>query len=83
MYVESRRWHLEVRTPCKYLSGDNLCGVYEDRPGVCHDYGAKACEYPVRPEHSLQFDSREDFEYWREEKRRRARLRRVGRRNGP
>ena len=69
VYVESRRWHLEVRTPCKYLSDENLCVIYEDRPGVCRDYSTDACEYPTRPEHSLQFDSREDFEYWREEKR--------------
>ena len=71
VYVESRRWHLVVRTPCKYLTDENLCAVYSERPEVCRDYSTEHCEYPTRPEHSLQFDSREDFEYWRTAQRKR------------
>jgi Fe-S-cluster containining protein len=70
VYVESRRWHLEVRVRCKYLNDDNLCVIYEHRPRVCRDYDTAACEYPGRPEHALQFDSMDDFNYWREKKRR-------------
>ncbi len=78
VYVESRRWHLEVRVPCKYLSDENLCIIYDHRPSVCRDYDTAACEYPARPEHTLQFDSMEDFNYWREGKRRaRAERRQV------
>jgi uncharacterized protein len=73
VYVESRRWHLEVRTPCKYLTDENLCAVYDERPDVCRDYSTEHCEYPTRPEHSLQFDSREDFDYWRAGKTKRRR----------
>ncbi len=69
VYVESRRWHLEVRTPCKYLTADNLCGGYEVRPKVCRDYDPENCEYPGRPVHTLEFDTRDDFDGWREKKR--------------
>jgi uncharacterized protein len=77
VYVESRRWHLEFRTPCKYLTQENLCAIYDDRPDVCRDYSTDACEYPTRPEHSLQFDSRDDFEYWRAAKSKRRREQRL------
>ena len=79
VYVESRRWHLEVRTACKFLTGDKLCGIYEDRPGVCRQYDPKSCEFPARPVHTLEFDSRDEFEGWREKKRKeRAARRRAG-----
>jgi len=64
VYVESRRWHLEVRNPCKYLNGDSLCGIYPDRPEVCREYKIKSCEYPERPPHTLHFDTKEAFDTW-------------------
>lgn len=76
VYVESRRWHLEVRTPCKYLDRDNLCTIYADRPDVCREYDIEACEFPRRPRHTLHFDTRQEFHSWltkRQEKRRRKR----------
>ncbi len=76
VYFESRRWHLEVRTPCRYLTRGNLCAIYENRPAVCRDYDLDACEYPERPQHQLQFDTREQFEQWWAEKRERERRRR-------
>jgi len=78
VYVEARRWHLEVQTPCRYLGSDNLCAVYEDRPEVCRDYEHDICEYPNRPRHALQFDTRESFDEWLEK--RQARRRRQRRR---
>jgi Fe-S-cluster containining protein len=76
VYVESRRWHLEVRTPCKYLTGDNLCGGYEQRPNVCRNYDPASCEFPARPLHTLEFDTREAFDGWREKKRKQQQVRR-------
>jgi Fe-S-cluster containining protein len=79
VYVESRRWHLEVRTPCRNLSDENLCVIYADRPDVCRSYKTEACEYPARPHHTLQFDGRDDFEYWREGQRKRRNAKRRAR----
>jgi Fe-S-cluster containining protein len=76
VYVEERRWHLEVRTPCKYLNDANLCTVYEGRPDICREYDIEDCEFPARPSHSLHFDTKEEFDAWmtdrKGEKRRRA-----------
>ena len=79
VYVESRRWHLEIRTACKYLTGDNLCSAYEERPNVCRQYDPAECEYPARPQHTLQFDTREDFDSWREKKRKERLVQRKNR----
>jgi uncharacterized protein len=64
VYRESRRWHVEVQNRCKYLTEENLCGAYENRPEVCRSYDAANCEYPARPKHELQFDTREQFDAW-------------------
>jgi len=79
VYVEARRWHLEVRTRCKYLNHENLCEVYDHRPQVCRDYDVKSCEYPERPMHAIHFDSREEFDQWRAQRKQARRERRGGR----
>jgi len=80
VYVESRFWHVEVRNRCKYLTRSNLCSIYENRPDVCRNYDVEACEYPARPKHTLQFDTKEDFDVWWARKRQRERRRRKQRR---
>jgi Fe-S-cluster containining protein len=82
VYVESRRWHVEMRTRCKYLTADNLCAVYETRPEVCRNYQTSSCEYPARPKHTLEFDQREDFDAWRAKQREVRKLKRAARARG-
>ncbi|MBE9566172.1 MAG: YkgJ family cysteine cluster protein [Proteobacteria bacterium] len=87
VYVEDRRWHLEVQNRCKHLRDDNLCAIYEHRPAVCRDYDIEACEFPARPVHTLHFDTQEEFDYWwakkrAREKRRRQRARLAKKRGG-
>jgi len=79
VYFYGRRWHVEMRTPCKHLDGSNLCTIYESRPLVCREYDTEACEYPNRPRHDLQFDTKEEFDIWWEGKRRREQRRRRAR----
>ena len=80
VYVESRRWHVEVKNRCKHLTRDNLCDDYENRPEVCRIYGGDgACEYPDRPVHHLNFDCQEEFDAWLERRRKRERRRRRAR----
>ncbi len=31
-------WHVEFMTPCKYLTDNNKCSIYETRPKLCRDY---------------------------------------------
>ena len=70
VYVEARRWHVEVQNRCKHLGKNNLCETYENRPGICREYATGFCEYPERPHHSLHFDTKEAFDSWRARRKR-------------
>ncbi|MGL6226797.1 MAG: YkgJ family cysteine cluster protein [Thermoguttaceae bacterium] len=45
VFVDNNDWYLLVHTPCKHLSTDNLCGIYETRPQICREYTTAKCEY--------------------------------------
>ncbi len=79
VYVEGRRWHVEVRNRCKYLTRQNRCRIYNNRPDVCREYDIESCEYPDRPAHTLHFDTRDEFDAWWARKRARERRRRKRR----
>jgi uncharacterized protein len=45
VYVEKGTWYLLVLTKCNYLTEDNRCGIYFNRPKICREYSTKDCEY--------------------------------------
>lgn len=45
IFVEDETWYLMVHADCVALRSDNLCGIYEERPGICRKYSTDACEY--------------------------------------
>jgi Fe-S-cluster containining protein len=45
VYVLKEQWYLLVKTVCKYLSDDNRCRIYLNRPKICRDYTTEDCEY--------------------------------------
>lgn len=45
IYVEDKQWYLLVKTRCNYLTADNRCGIYFNRPKVCREYTTDGCEY--------------------------------------
>ena len=45
IYVEKKQWYLLVLTRCRYLTGDNRCGIYLNRPKICRTYTTDNCEY--------------------------------------
>jgi Fe-S-cluster containining protein len=45
IYVEKKQWYLLVLTPCQYLTGENRCGIYLNRPKICGTYTTDNCEY--------------------------------------
>ncbi|MFH1877245.1 MAG: YkgJ family cysteine cluster protein [Candidatus Omnitrophota bacterium] len=47
IYVESRKWHLEVKSECRFLTEDHRCGIYEKRPLICREYEIESCEYSL------------------------------------
>lgn len=45
VYIEKKQWYVGVLNRCKHLQDDNLCGIYETRPGVCRKYTTDNCDY--------------------------------------
>lgn len=45
VYVDEGTWYLLVMTKCNYLTADNRCGIYLNRPKVCRTYKTDNCEY--------------------------------------
>jgi Fe-S-cluster containining protein len=70
VWVDEGDWYLEVRTICKHLQPDNTCGIYENRPEVCREYGSdkdEPCEYFTdHLKYDQYWDSDETFQAWYE-----------------
>lgn len=45
VYVDKATWYLVVMTRCNYLSADDRCGIYHERPRICREYTTAECEY--------------------------------------
>ena len=45
IYVEKGQWYLLVMTRCQYLTADDRCGIYLNRPKICREYTTANCEY--------------------------------------
>ncbi len=45
IFVDEGDWYVQYATRCKSLGVDNLCQVYDNRPGICREYEAKDCDY--------------------------------------
>ncbi len=68
VFVEDGSWYIEFHTECKELLPDKTCGIYENRPKMCKDYGYDDDEdincfiskYPFNYEH--EFRSLEEFD---------------------
>src|SRR4029077_21104869 len=45
IYVEKAQWYLLVMTGGRYLTSEDRCGIYLNRPKICRDYTTANCEY--------------------------------------
>ncbi len=45
IYVEKKQWYLLVMTRCTYLTDEDRCAIYLNRPKVCREYTTDGCEY--------------------------------------
>ncbi len=63
VFIEKRKWYLEIFTDCKYLTPSNMCSIYETRPLICREHDAKDCEFHVDSmEHDHYFQCLEEFD---------------------
>ncbi len=45
VYVEKETWYLVVLMKCRYLTADDRCAIYLNRPKICDEYTTEGCEY--------------------------------------
>jgi Fe-S-cluster containining protein len=39
LFIDEKEWYLQVNDKCIFLQKDAKCGMYEQRPQICRDYG--------------------------------------------
>jgi Fe-S-cluster containining protein len=61
VYIEQRKWYLMVDAPCKHLTPDSLCRIYEERPDVCRLHSEESCENTGEVEFDEFMDRPEDL----------------------
>jgi uncharacterized protein len=44
VFVEGRRWYVQIFNTCQALGPDNKCTIYEKRPGICRQYDNDVCD---------------------------------------
>lgn len=68
LFIEGDAWYLQVNNPCKHLTAEFSCGIYETRPQICRDYGwdpkgEVECHGTDQPcDHDHFFSTREELE---------------------
>ena len=45
VFVEDGDWFVQYPARCKNVGADNLCLIYDTRPGICGAYEPDACDY--------------------------------------
>jgi len=45
VFVEKGQWYISFATPCRYLTADQKCSIYDRRPRICRSYRTDGCDY--------------------------------------
>jgi uncharacterized protein len=44
VFVDKRKWFLNVDNKCRYLTDDHQCTIYSRRPELCREHDPTDCE---------------------------------------
>lgn len=67
VFVEKRKWFLQVFNECGFLTENHGCAIYEERPLICREHPADDCEY-ISEEfgHDFVFKSMRELDEYKE-----------------
>jgi uncharacterized protein len=69
VYVErGNHWYLHIQSPCRYLSDDGRCGIYDKRPKICREHDPAACEYDSEYDAKLRFNTLDELDNYIEKR---------------
>ena len=66
IFVEKKKWYVQIHNECRELLADHRCGVYETRPQICRDHSTINCEYEEDWTYDLFFEAPEQLEEYLE-----------------
>ena len=44
VFVEKKKWYLQMDNKCRFLKENNQCGMYDKRPLICKEHCPSTCE---------------------------------------
>ncbi len=62
IYAKDSRWHVLVKTPCRFYDPRRGCLIYPSRPRICREHDAGDCEFDDEYDFDLHFRSYEELE---------------------
>lgn len=69
IFVDKRKWFIELYNDCKYLTKDHRCNIYDIRPTICKEHEIDTCEHVLESfGHDKIFNSMEEFDVYLEER---------------
>jgi uncharacterized protein len=78
LLIEKGRYMIKAPTPCRELTPENRCGIYEKRPKTCRDYSTDNCDYHSEfgdwETEYVELESPEAYDAYRESKKRKKKL---------
>jgi len=78
VFVEDKKWFLQVATRCRHLDENNLCRIYRRRPKICREYSHENCEgTSLDFDYTLHLKSNADLEAYLAERKQRAAKRKA------
>ena len=70
VFIDRRRWHLDIASRCRYLTKDHRCRVYDKRPLICREHETDSCEGTAKKlAHSAVFRNMKEFDGYMAERR--------------
>jgi len=68
VFIEDKRWYVQVHNRCKHLTDDNRCAIYDDRFDVCRQHDPEECEASDGEPDAIEFHTTEEFDAYRARK---------------
>ena len=72
VYIRNNRWYQLVEGRCMYLSDDDRCLIYHDRPDICRRHNPPDCEF-FGDFYDVMISTPDELETYLEQRRRRRR----------
>ena len=79
VFVDEGDWYINIDNPCRHLTRNNRCAIYEHRPRICRGYEHKSCDFQSNKyDYELYLTSMEDLDrYFLQRQRRRKKKKTV------